>query len=180
MLLISNGFHFTLKSEMLPRAFTEKDNDFTYKRNMKRLLQWKLQASLNHIVNKGKYAMTFRDKVSSNSLFFFFFIPNISWSRYVGRQTSSMNVCNQGHEVLFMYLYPSNKLNLGLQFGKVYSKKISAASVISQTLRKAHLSFLKSWARIFLLVTIGFCIFPFRVPVHMDKHFLFLIPLLWQ
>lgn len=39
MLLISNGFHFTLKSEKLPRAFTEKDNDFTYKRNMKRLLQ---------------------------------------------------------------------------------------------------------------------------------------------
>lgn len=39
MLLISNGLHFTFKSEMLPRAFIAKDNDFACNRNMKSLLQ---------------------------------------------------------------------------------------------------------------------------------------------
>lgn len=72
MLLISNGFHFTLKSEMLPRAFTEKDNDFTYKRNMKRLLQWKLQASLNRIVNKGSMLWPLETKFPPIVYFFSF------------------------------------------------------------------------------------------------------------
>lgn len=42
-----------------------------------------------------------------------------------------MNICNQGHEVLLMYLYPSYYLNLVLQFVKVYAKKTAAASEFS-------------------------------------------------